>query len=173
MDNEGASNPITEIVKDGEKGDIIMESEVIVSFSSNSAESKYAVDQVDGATRPLIGSVACDRFGRGSNNIVLADEKSTSDQGGDGNGRIELVLSCDHGSTVSGSLIAKMLVTEEAMKKPALDLLFLEIFLTELAMTKVELNLLIVERLLTELTVKRILAELTVTKLPWNLLMVK
>ena len=102
LDNLGASNAITESVMDGEKGDIISESEVIVSFSSSSAKSKYASHPIDSAIGPVHGSVACDRFIHGSSNTVSADEKSTSDQGGDGNGGIRLVHS-DCGSNVSGS----------------------------------------------------------------------
>ena len=102
LDNLGASNAITESVMDGEKGDIISESEVIVSFSSSSAESKYASHPIDSAIGPVHGSVACDRFIHGSSNTVSADEKSTSDQGGDGNGGIRLVHS-DCGSNVIGS----------------------------------------------------------------------
>ena len=104
VDNVSSSNAITEIVIDGQKGDIIAEGEVIVSLSSVSGESKCTVDQTDGAIGPVNSSVACDRFSHGSRISVLADEISTSDPGGDGNGTIELVHSCDRGSNVSGSL---------------------------------------------------------------------
>ena len=103
VDNVGSSNAISEIVMDVTKGDIITESEVIVSFSSNSAESNYAVDQIDGAIGSVNGSVPCDPFSHGSGNIALDEEKSTSDQEGNGIGRIRFVHS-DRGGNVDFSL---------------------------------------------------------------------
>ena len=96
--NVGASDGTTEIVRGGEIGGIIKESEVIVSFSSNSAES--TVDHIYGAIEPANGSVACDRFSHGSSNIVPAEEKS----GGDVNGGIGLAHSDRGGNVCSGSL---------------------------------------------------------------------
>ena len=94
-ENARASDGTTEIERDGEIEDIISESEVVVSFSSNSAESKNTVDHIDGAIGTVNGSVACDRFSHGSSNIVPAEEKS----GGDVNGGIGLVQS-DRGGNV-------------------------------------------------------------------------
>ena len=103
VDNVSSSNAKTENVTDGAKGDIITEGKVIVSFSGISAESKWAVDQIGGAVELVNSLATCDRLSHGSSKSVLADEKRTSDKGGDGNGTIELVHSCDRGSNASTS----------------------------------------------------------------------